>query len=196
MHKGRLEAFSDGIMAVIITIMVLEFKVPRHADIAALISLQSTFAAYILSFVFIGIYWNNHHHMFQSVSHVDGRIMWANHFLLFWISLVPFATAWMGNNHNEALPTACYAAILFFSAIGYVLLQAAIVAHHGHESLLKRAVGKDYKGKTSLILYLIAFLAAFYAPHVSDILFIVVALIWIVPDPRIEKEMPHQLHEH
>ena len=187
MGKGRLEAFSDGVIAVVITIMVLEVKVPQGADLAALTPIRSHVLAYVLSFVFVGIYWNNHHHLLHAASHVDGRVMWANLHLLFWLSLVPAATAWMGEHPSAPLPTAVYGVLLFMAAIAYTLLQWAIVASHGRASVLATAVGRDAKGKASLALYAVAIAAAYLRPWISQAIYVFVALVWLVPDPRIER---------
>lgn len=186
MSKGRLEAFSDGVLAIVITIMVLELKVPRGTDLAALRPLLPVVLSYVLSFVFLGIYWSNHHHMLHATTHVSGGILWANLHLLFWLSLVPFVTGWMGQNHAAPLPTAVYGAVLLCAAIAYTLLQAAIVRSEGPGSHLARAVGRDRKGKLSLALYLAAIPLAFVHTLLALALFVVVAVLWIVPDRRIE----------
>ncbi len=188
MGKGRLEAFSDGVLAIIITIMVLEFKVPHTPDLAGLVPVLPHLFAYVLSFVFLAIYWNNHHHMLQAAQHVSGAILWANMHLLFWLSLVPFTTAWMGENHFASMPTAVYGLILLMAAIAYSLLQLAILKEHGkRESLLARAIGNDLKGKMSLVLYAAAIFVAPFLPWISQAIYIFVALMWLVPDRRIEK---------
>jgi len=187
MHKGRLEAFSDGVIAILITIMVLELHVPRGADLAALQPLLPHVLTYTLSFVFLGIYWNNHHHMLQAAHHVDGRILWANMHLLFWLSLVPFGTAWLGENRLAPLPVAVYGVILLFAGLAYYLLSRLLIARHGAESPLARAVGGDAKGLASLALYALASSLAFRLPAVSCTLYVVVAVIWLVPDRRIER---------
>lgn len=187
MHRGRLEAFSDGVLAVIITIMVLEMKVPHGTDFSSLSSILPVFLSYVLSFIYVGIYWNNHHHMMHLVEHVDGRIMWANLHLLFWLSLVPFVTGWMGENHFAALPTALYGVVLLMAAVAYTVLQAAIVKLHGPDSTLALAVGRDRKGKASLLAYLLAIGCSFANSWISDALYVLVALMWVVPDRRIEK---------
>jgi uncharacterized membrane protein len=186
MGKGRLEAFSDGVLAILITIMVLELKVPHGSDLAALRPLVPVFLSYLLSFAYLAIYWNNHHHMLHTCAKVTGRILWANLHLLFWLSLVPFVTGWMGENHFSAWPTALYGLVLLMAALAYTLLQWTIIASQGPDSLLRAAVGDDWKGKASVALYLIAVLAAFRHEWVSDALYVVVALIWLVPDKRIE----------
>ena len=187
MGKGRLEAFSDGVLAVIITIMVLEMKAPQGADLAALTAVLPVFLVYVLSFVYIGIYWNNHHHMLHAVERIDGRSMWANLHLLFWLSLVPFVTGWMGENHFAAVPTALYGAVLLMAAVSYTLLQMALVRANGRHAVLAHAVGRDFKGKISIVLYVAGILLAFVHQAISDGLYLLVALIWFVPDQRIEK---------
>lgn len=189
MGKSRLEAFSDGVLAIIITIMVLEMKAPHEADFAALRPLLPVFLSYLLSFVYLGIYWNNHHHLLHSIQHVSGGILWANLHLLFWLSLVPFVTAWMGENHFAAAPTALYGVIMLFAAAAYWILQHTIIARHGHDSLLAAAVGRDFKGKLSPALYLIAIAATTVAPWIAWSLYIAVALIWLIPDRRIERTL-------
>jgi len=187
MQKTRLEAFSDGVLAIIITIMVLELKVPHGVELAALKPLFPVFLSYVLSFIYLGIYWNNHHHMLHATRHVSGGILWANLHLLFWLSLFPFATAWIGENHVAPLPTALYGAVLLMAAIAYFILQRAIIAHQGRESPLAAAIGPDWKGKLSPILYLAAIPLAFLNPWISNALYVLVALMWLVPDPRIER---------
>ena len=192
MGKGRLEAFSDGVMAVIITIMVLEMKAPVGADFAALTPLLPVFLVYLLSFIYIGIYWNNHHHMLHAVEHIDGRSMWANLHLLFWLSLVPFVTGWMDENHFAALPTALYGVVLLMAAISYTLLQVSLVVANGKHALLANAVGRDLKGKLSIVCYVAAIPLAFVSQWISDLLYVTVALIWLVPDRRIERAAAHE----
>jgi uncharacterized membrane protein len=187
MGKGRLEAFSDGVLAIIITIMVLELKVPHGDDFAALEPLIPVFLSYVLSFVYIGIYWNNHHHMLHATESVSGPILWANLHLLFWLSLIPAATGWMGENHFAPAPTALYGVPLLMAAIAYWLLQRAIMARHGSESLLATAVGRDFKGKVSPVLYVVAIPSAFISPWIAGAIYVSVALMWLVPDRRIEK---------
>ena len=187
MPKERLTAFSDGVIAIIITIMVLELKVPHGADWAALLSLAPVFASYVLSFIYIGIYWNNHHHLLHTCTRVNGVILWANLHLLFWLSLIPFATGWLGENHFTALPTALYGISLLMPAIAYFLLQRAIVAQQGTESPLQRALGSDFKGKISPVLYLTAIGLSFVTPWVAQAIYALVALMWLVPDRRIER---------
>jgi uncharacterized membrane protein len=186
--KGRLEAFSDGVIAILITIMVLELKVPEHesADLHALAPLGPVFLAYVLSFVNVGIYWNNHHHMFHAATKINGRVMWANLHLLFWLSLVPFVTHWMGRNHNAPLPTAVYGTVLLCAGTAYVLLARTLVALHGPASSLATAFGRDRKGKLSLLLYAIAIPSAFVHQWIADAIYVFVALMWFVPDRRIE----------
>jgi len=187
MGKNRLEAFSDGVMAVIITIMVLEMKVPHGESVEALTPVMPVFLSYVLSFAYIGIYWNNHHHMLHTVHKVRGPILWANLHLLFWLSLIPFATGWMGENHFAAVPTALYGVALLMPAIAYFVLQQLIIAAQGPSSVLKRAIGGDWKGKVSPILYAIAIPTAFWSRWISLSVYVLVALIWFVPDRRIER---------
>jgi len=187
MGKDRLAAFSDGVIAIIITIMVLELKVPHGADWAVLAALAPNFVAYVLSFVYVAIYWNNHHHLLHTVSRVDALILWANSFLLFWLSLIPAATAWMGENFLAAIPTAVYGVALLMPAIAYYLLQKAIVHQQGAHSVLAHALGGDIKGKLSPLLYCAAIVLAFVSPWISIALYVLVAVMWLVPDRRIEK---------
>ena len=187
MGKQRLEAFSDGVIAIIITVMVLEMKVPQGADRAALRPLIPVLLSYVLSFVFLGIYWSNHHHLLQAVRHVNGRVLWANLHLLFWLSLTPFVTSWMGENHLAATPTACYGLILLMAAIAYYILQRRIIASQGRDSLLAAAVGRDWKGKLSPILYLIALALSFANAWIASSIYVFVALLWLIPDRRIER---------
>lgn len=189
MSKGRLEAFSDGVIAILITIMVLELKTPHEADLAALRPLIPTFLSYVLSFVFLGIYWNNHHHLFQAVRHVDGRVLWANLHLLFWLSLIPFVTAWMGENEFATWPVALYGVNLLFAAIAYFFLTQALLARHGRDSVLAAALGEDFKGKVSVVIYLAAIPLAFVNSWLAGGLYVLVAIIWLVPDRRIEKTL-------
>ncbi len=189
MSKSRMEAFSDGVIAILITIMVLELKAPHATDWSALAPLAPVFVAYVLSFVYLGIYWNNHHHMLHAARKVTGRVLWANLHLLFWLSLLPFATAWMGENHFAALPTALYGAVLLAAAIAYWLLQNSIIAAEGPESTLARAVGKDWKGKASILLYAAAIPLAFVREWLADVVYTGVALLWLVPDRRIETRL-------
>ncbi|HET6566539.1 MAG TPA: TMEM175 family protein [Rhodothermales bacterium] len=187
MGTGRLEAFSDGVLAIIITIMVLELRVPHGTDLADLRPLVPVFLSYVLSFVYLGIYWNNHHHMLHVTEKVNGAILWANLHLLFWLSLVPFVTGWMGENHFAAVPTALYGVVLLMAAIAYTILERAILALHGRDSLLARATGRDFKGKVSPVLYAIAIPSAFLSAWIAGGLYVVVALMWLVPDRRIER---------
>jgi uncharacterized membrane protein len=189
MTKGRLEAFSDGVIAILITIMVLELKIPHGADWEALRPLVPVFLTYILSFIYIAIYWNNHHHMLYVTHQINGKILWANMHLLFWLSLVPFVTGWMGENHFAPLPTAIYGVVLLLAAIAYFILQRTIIAQQGATSRLKAAVGKDIKGKISPLIYLLAIPLAFVNQWVSDALYILVALMWLIPDRRIESKL-------
>jgi uncharacterized membrane protein len=189
MTKGRLEAFSDGVIAIIITIMVLEMKVPHGDRLEELVPLVPTFLSYVLSFIYVGIYWNNHHHMLHAATAVTGAMMWANLYLLFWLSLFPFATGWMGQNHFTAAPTALYGAVLLMAAIAYLVLQQAIIRAQGHDSILKKAVGRDWKGKLSSVLYVVAILAASRATWIAQATFVLAALIWLIPDRRIEKRL-------
>ncbi|MGA2017774.1 MAG: TMEM175 family protein [Opitutaceae bacterium] len=189
MHKGRLEAFSDGVLAIIITIMVLELRAPHGADASALRPLLPVFLSYLLSFVYIGIYWNNHHHMFQAADRVGGAVLWANLHLLFWLSLFPFVTDWMGENRLAPVPTALYGGVLLMAAIAYFVLQTAIIARQGEGSVLARAVGRDLKGKASPALYAVAIAAAFFHPWLSQAIYVLVALVWLVPDRRIERAL-------
>jgi uncharacterized membrane protein len=187
MTKGRVEAFSDGVIAILITIMVLELKVPEHASSwEALRPLLPVFLSYVLSFVFLGIYWNNHHHMFHLVKHVTGGMLWANLHLLFWLSLVPFVTAWMGQNHFDSLPTAVYGAVLLCSAFAWTILQTVIVRSQGANSALAEALGSDMKGKASALLYLVAIPLAFADRRLAYAIYVLVALVWLVPDRRME----------
>jgi uncharacterized membrane protein len=190
MGKTRLEAFSDGVLAIIITIMVLELKVPHHPTWEALTPLLPVFLSYLLSFVYVGIYWNNHHHMLHTCETTTGRILWANLHLLFWLSLIPFTTGWMGENHFAALPVALYGVNLLCAAIAYYILQQQIIAAQGRSSPLRRAVGSDWKGKLSPVIYVVGIVSAiFWTPFVSEICYVAAALIWLVPDPRIEKAL-------
>ena len=192
MPKTRLEAFSDGVLAIIITIMVLEMKVPHDPTLAALGSLAPVFLSYILSFVYVGIYWNNHHHMLHTVHRVSGAILWANLHLLFWLSLFPFATGWMGENHFAPLPTMLYGAVLLMAALAYLLLQRCIIAAEGEQTALKQAVGRDWKGKASLLAYLAGIGVSLVWPWLAQALYVAVALLWLIPDRRIERVLqPH-----
>jgi uncharacterized membrane protein len=186
MSKGRLEAFTDGMIAIFITIMVLEMKPPERSDLAALLASLPIFLAYVLSYVNVGIFWNNHHHMLHATEHIDGSVLWANLFLLFWISLIPFAIRWMDEAHFTALSTAAYGVVLLMAGIGYSLLQSRIIACNGHSSKLAAALGNDFKGKASIAIYAIGIATAFVMPVVAIGLYVVVALMWLVPDRRIE----------
>jgi uncharacterized membrane protein len=186
MNTTRLEAFSDGVIAIIITIMVLELKVPHEENLAALVPVLPVFSSYVLSFVYVGIYWNNHHHMLHACGTVTGRILWANLHLLFWLSLFPFATAWMGENYHAVGPSALYGAVLLAASLAYFVLQQSIIAAQGPDSLLKQAVGGDWKGKLSPALYALGIAAAFRSPPVSQIIYALVAVMWLVPDRRVE----------
>src|SRR5687767_2213710 len=189
MNKTRLEAFSDAVIAIIITIMVLEMKVPHGTDFATLGPLLPVFLSYVLSFVYLGIYWNNHHHLLHASQRVTGPMLWANLHLLFWLSLFPFVTAWMGENHFAPAPTALYGAVLLMAAIAYLILQRLIIASQGSDSILQRAVGRDWKGKLSPVLYLASIPLAFWSQWISQMIFVVVALLWLVPDRRIERAL-------
>ena len=191
MGKSRLEAFSDGVLAIIITIMVLELKVPHGNTIGTLEPLLPVFLSYVLSFVYVGIYWNNHHHMLHTVTHVTGSLLWANLHLLFWLSLFPFATGWMGENHFAPLPTAVYGFVLLAAAIAYWLLQQAIISAQGDSSVLRHAVGSDWKGKLSPVLYTLAILLTLVAAWAAQLLFVFVAILWLIPDRRIERVLRH-----
>jgi uncharacterized membrane protein len=190
-NKGRLEAFSDGVVAIIITIMVLEMKVPHGTDLASLRPLVPVFLSYVLSYVNVGIYWNNHHHLLHASQHVTGRVLWSNLLLLFWLSLFPFCTGWMGENHFAALPTAVYGVVLLCAAYSFLALQAAIVAADGPSSRVARAVGTDRKGLLSRLLYLAGIVGAFWRPWIGWALYVAVALIWFIPDRRIERVLAH-----
>ena len=187
MEKTRLEAFSDGVVAIIITIMVLELKVPHATEFADLKPLLPVFLSYVLSFIYVGIYWNNHHHMFHCTRHVTGGILWANLYLLFWLSLFPFTTGWMGENHLAPTPTAVYGFVLLMAALAYFILQRTIIVQQGRDSLLAAAVGRDWKGKLSPVLYFLAIPLAFVSPWFSSGIYVFVALMWLVPDRRIER---------
>jgi len=192
MTKTRLEAFSDGVIAILITIMILELKIPHGATWDALTPVLPSFLTYVLSYIYLGIYWTNHHHMIHATERISGGVLWANLHLLFWLSLVPFTTGWMGENHNAPLPTAVYGVVLVLAAIAYTILQSRIIAVQGPHSKLATAVGSDRKGKISIVLYLIAIPAAFVHQLISDVLYVTVALIWLVPDRRIESRYSSQ----
>jgi len=189
MKTTRLEAFSDGVLAIIITIMVLELKVPHAVELSALTPLLRVLLSYVLSFIYIGIYWNNHHHLFQATEQVSGGILWANLYLLFWLSLFPFTTAWIGENGLAPIPTAVYGFVLLMAATAYYILERAIIANEGRDSLVAEAVGRERKAKLSLILYVAAIPLAFVSPWVAAGLYIFVALLWLIPDPRIERKL-------
>jgi len=189
MKTTRLEAFSDGVLAIIITIMVLELKVPHAVELAALKPVLPVLLSYVLSFIYVGIYWNNHHHLFQAAEQVSGGILWANLHLLFWLSLFPFTTAWMGENHLAAIPTAVYGFVLLMAGIAYYILERAIIAKQGRESLLALTIGKEWKGTFSLALYLAAIPLAFVNSWIASALYVFSALLWLIPDPRIEKAL-------
>jgi uncharacterized membrane protein len=189
MQKNRLEAFSDGVIAIIITIMALELKVPHGVELAALKPLLPVFLNYLLSFIYVGIYWNNHHHLLHTAQRVSGGIMWANLHLLFWLSLIPFVTGWMGENHFAALPTSLYGVVLLMAAFAYTILQTAIIAQDGRGSLLAGAVGADWKGKLSILCYVFAVGLAFVNQWLSDALYVFVAVMWLVPDRRVERAL-------
>jgi uncharacterized membrane protein len=192
MGKGRLEAFSDGVIAIIITIMVLEIKAPAGADLGAVAPVLPQLCSYALSFVYIGIYWNNHHHMLHATRQIDGWVMWANLHLLFWLSLVPVATGWLGEHYTMEVPVAAYGALLFMSAIAYTILLRAILACEGPGSELAKAVGDDRKGNASLALYALGIVAAFVRPWIAEALYVLVAVVWFIPDRRIERQPAHR----
>jgi uncharacterized membrane protein len=190
MGKGRLEAFSDGVIAVIITIMVLELKTPHGNDLASLASVLPVFLSYVLSFVYVGIYWNNHHHMLHAVQRVNGRALWANLHLLFWLSLVPFVTGWANETHFASLPVAIYGVVLLMAGVGYYILERVLIAHHARDSSLARAMGKDMKGVISVLIYAVAIALSQVNAWVSCGLYVLVAVMWFIPDPRIERALP------
>ncbi len=192
MGKGRLEAFSDGVIAIIITIMVLELKIPHEPTLAALGELLPVFLSYVLSFVYIGIYWNNHHHLFHASRSINGRVLWANLHLLFWLSLVPFVTAWMGENHLATIPVALYGVVMDVSGLSYYILSRVLISHLGEDSELAQAVGRDNKGILSLVIYTTGIVLAFVNTWIAFALYVVVALMWFIPDPRIEKSFKEQ----
>jgi uncharacterized membrane protein len=189
LSKGRLEAFSDGVIAIIITIMVLELKVPHGADLAALRPLLPVFLSYVMSFVYLGIYWNNHHHLLQAVKHVNGRILWANLHLLFWLSLVPFVTGWMGENDFGTLPVAAYGLVLLLAAVAYEILTLTLISEHGSDSTIAVALGRDFKGKVSVALYVSAIVGSFFSSLLACGVYVLVAVIWLIPDRRIERTL-------
>jgi uncharacterized membrane protein len=192
--KNRLEAFSDGVIAIIITIMVLELRVPHGEDLATLLPLWPVFLSYVLSFVYVGIYWNNHHHLLHTAGRIKGLTLWANLHLLFWLSLFPFATGWMGENHFAALPSALYGGVLLMAAIAYWLLQQAIMASDGPDSALRRAIGGDWKGKLSPVLYVAGILSTFFVHWLAQAIYVLAALLWLIPDRRIERALEHSQH--
>ena len=189
MGRGRLEAFSDGVLAIIITIMVLELKVPHGTDLGALAPLLSVFLSYVLSFVYVGIYWSNHHHLLHAVRQVNGRVLWANLHLLFWLSLIPFVTGWMGENHFAAWPVALYGVVLLASALAYYILTRVLISYQGKDSVLAKALGKDFKGKVSVVCYAAAIPLSFVAWWLACGLYVLVAVIWLIPDRRIEQAL-------
>ena len=189
MRKGRLEAFSDGVIAILITIMVLELKIPHGTDWEALRPILPVFLSYVLSFIYLAIYWNNHHHMLHATDQINGKILWANMHLLFWLSLIPFATGWMGENHFAPLPTAAYGVVLLAAAIAYYVLQSTIISQQGADSKLKAAIGNDLKGKLSPLIYVAAILLAFVNHWISEALYVAAALMWLIPDRRIESKL-------
>ena len=192
MSKARLEAFSDGVIAIIITIMVLELKIPPGSDLSAIGAVTPVFLNYVLSFVYVGIYWNNHHHMLHAVQRVHGGILWANLHLLFWLSLFPFVTGWMGQNYSAALPTAFYGGVLLMAALAYLILEKLMIAAEGPDSVLAQAVGSELKGRLSLVLYALGIAAAFYSRLAAQLLYVSVALMWLIPDRRIEREIKNR----
>jgi uncharacterized membrane protein len=194
MKTTRLEAFSDGVLAIIITIMVLELKVPHATELAALKPMLPHLLSYVLSFIYLGIYWNNHHHLFQAAEEVSGGILWANLYLLFWLSLFPFTTDWVGENRLAPTPTAVYGFVLLMAAVAYYILERIIVTKEGRESVLASAVGRDWKGRLSLVLYIIAIPLAFVNSWIAGGLYVLVALLWFIPDPRIERELVKREH--
>ena len=192
MNKGRVEAFSDGVIAIIITIMVLELKVPEKADLHSLLQLYPVFLSYLLSFIFVGIYWNNHHHTFQVVKTVNGAVLWANMHLLFWLSLVPFVTSWMGGHHFSRWPVMVYGIILLMNGVAYTILTLVLINNEGSGSVLAGAIGKDRKGKASIALYLLAIISSWLNPNISLAIYVFVALMWLIPDKRIESRVKQQ----
>jgi uncharacterized membrane protein len=189
MHKGRMEAFSDGVLAIIITIMVLELRVPHGTDLSALGPLIPVFLSYVMSFVFLGVYWNNHHHLLQAARQVDGRILWANLHLLFWLSLTPFVTGWMGENNFATLPVALYGVVLLCAGCAYYVLVRALLLRHGPDCALARAVGRDFKGKVSIVIYAVAIPLAFVRSWAACVLYVLVIVMWLIPDRRIEQTL-------
>ena len=195
MGKNRLEAFSDGVIAIIITIMVLELKVPHDPDFRALIPLWPVFMSYVLSFVYVGIYWNNHHHMLHAVKEVSGGVLWANLHLLFWLSLIPFVTAWMGENHFETGPTAAYGFVLFMCSVAYMLLSRGLIANHPKNATLAEAIGEDRKGKMSCVLYLVGVALSWFGAWLGFIVYAAVAVLWLIPDRRIEEKVAEEIEQ-
>ncbi len=189
MGKTRMEAFSDGVLAIVLTIMVLEMKIPQGNDLSALKPLMPAFLSYILSFIYIGIYWNNHHHLLHIVRHINGKVLWLNNHLLFWLSLIPFATGWMGQNHFTTWPVVIYGIILMMAGIAYYMLAKALVDHNIKNAKLAKAVGNDTKGKISVIIYAIAIPLSFLHPYIGCVLYVLVAMMWLIPDKRIEREI-------
>lgn len=189
MHKGRLEAFSDGVLAILITIMVLELRAPEEESLSALVPLLPKIGSYVLSFIFLGIYWNNHHHLWQAVEKVQGPILWANLHLLFWLSLIPFVTSWMGENNFATLPVALYGVVLWMTAFAYYLMVRALMSYHNQDSVLAKALGDGRKERVSIILYSAAIPLAFFASWIAMVLYVTVAILWLAPDPRIEKKL-------
>ena len=189
MNKNRLEAFSDGVLAIILTIMVLELKVPHGDRLADLAPILPVFLSYVLSFIYVGIYWNNHHHLFHAASRVNAPVMWANAHLLFWLSLTPFVTAWAGQNHFSSIPVAFYGVVLLMSGVAYYILAQSLVALHGKDSVLAKALGSDFKGILSLVIYAVAVLVASWMPWMACLLYVAVAVMWLIPDRRIEKAL-------
>jgi len=194
MGKTRLEAFSDGVIAIIITIMVLELKVPHGHDFDALAPLAPVLGAYVLSFVYVGIYWTNHHHLLHAIGRVNGSVLWANLHVLFWLSLFPFTTNWIGESHLSPVPTACYGFVLFMTAVAWFILTRALIAMHGENSPLERALGADRKGKITVLLYLVAMAASFWQTWLAAVIYALVAAIWLVPDRRIERMLLNEEH--
>lgn len=192
MTKGRVEAFSDGVFAIIITIMVLELRPPVEPELAALAKVKHALLSYIMSFIYLGIYWNNHHHLFQAVRHVTGAALWANLHLLFWLSLVPFVTGWMGGSHFDATPTAAYGVVLLMAGVAYFILAHVLIASHGSDSHLARAIGRDFKGKVSVAIYAGAIALCFVETLIACALYLAVAIIWLIPDRRIESTLKHE----
>jgi len=187
MSKGRMEAFSDGVFAIIITIMVLDLKVPQSGNFSALMGTLPLFLSYALSFVLVGLYWNNHHHLLQATEHISGGVLWANLHLLFWLTLTPFVTAWMGQNYKASAPVAVYGAVLLLAGVAYYILTKSLLAHHSENSALARAVGRDVKGQMSVLIYAVGIPLAFWRVWAADACYVLVAVMWFIPDPRIER---------